>query len=100
MARVVFTPTGVAYGWAFLGYALPGVILYLLFMAAAYKMGLFECLEKWPKVSKVALGSGPALMVLGCYFSMMPPTYLVLIPAVIYVVLSIIGGLALVGKRW
>lgn len=98
VANVVFGPTGLAYCWAFLGYVVAGLSLYLIFMALAYKMELFEHVKRWPRVSQAALYCGPALMALGCYFSTRQTSYFMLIPTGIYAVLSIFGGLALVGK--
>jgi hypothetical protein len=98
VANVVFVPTALAYGWSFLGYVYAGVSLYLIFMFLAYKMELFEHLREWPRISRVALYCGPILLVLGCYFSAKQTSYLMLIPTAIYAALSILGGLALVGK--
>jgi len=98
VANVVYVPTALAYGWSFLGFVVSGLLLYLAFMALAYKMDLFEHLQRWPKISQAALYSGPPLVALGCLFSTLPTSYLMLIPTGIYAVLSILGGVALIGK--
>jgi hypothetical protein len=98
VANVIFSPTLLAYGWISLKYVIAGLILYFVSMIFAYKMWLFENVKSWPKVSLAALYCGPPLLGLGVYFSTQPFGYSMLIPLGIYLVLSIFGGFALVGK--
>jgi hypothetical protein len=98
VANVVFGPTLLAYGWIFLGHAIAGSVLFLSFMAIAYKMDLFEHLNSWPRISQAALLSGLPLIGIGLHFSTQETNYSMLIPGGIYMALSIAGGIALVGK--
>jgi len=95
VTNVVFTPTALAYCWSFLGYVIAALSLYLVFMAVAFKMGLFDDVIKWPRISQAALFSGPVLVGLGCYLSTKQTSYPMLIPTGMYAVLSILGGVAL-----
>ena len=98
MANVVFGPTMLAYIWIAARYIVAGLILYALFLVAAYQMQLFEHVKSWPTTSKAAVFSGPLLIGVGLYYSMQPASYWMIVPVGIYGILSIIGGLALVGK--
>jgi hypothetical protein len=95
VAKVVFVPTTLAYGWLVVGYVRSGLVLFSVFMVGAHLMGLFRRITEWPVISKIALACGPTLIVLGCYFSTLKTAYAMLIPGAIYCVLSIAGGLAL-----
>jgi hypothetical protein len=98
VANVVFSPTLAAYFCVAVKYVITGVILYMIFSAAAYRMQIFKCLRSWPNSSKAALFSSPLLISVGIYWSTQTASYWMMIPAVIYMMLSIAGGLALVGK--
>ena len=99
MAKIVFGPTIVAYGWIILGYVLAGLILYAVVMFAAYRLGLFQRISDWPWIAKIALACGLLLIGVGCFFSVLPTAYSMLIPAAVYVILTIFGGLALRAKN-
>lgn len=99
MAKIVFGPTIVAYGWIILGYVVAGLVLYAVFVFAAYRLGLFQRISDWPWIAKFALASGLLLMGVGCFVSVLPSTYSMLIPAAVYVILTIFGGLALRAKN-
>ena len=98
MANVVFSPTLAAYFCVALKYVATGLILYMVFFAAAYRMRILKCLRSWPKSSRAALYSSPLLISVGIYWSTQSASYWMMIPAAIYMVLSIAGGLALVGR--
>ncbi len=98
VGNIVFAPTGIAYVWAMLGYVPAGLLLYLIFMAGAFKIGLFEQLFEWPTISKIALASGPVLLAMGCYFSAVPTAYFMLIPTFVHAALSIAAWHALASK--
>jgi hypothetical protein len=98
LGNIVFAPTGVAYVWAMLGYVAAGLGLYLIFIAGAFKIGLFDRVREWPTISQVALAAGPILMAAGCYFSRIQTDYYMLIPSVIYALLGICGSRALAEK--
>ncbi len=95
VSSVVFSPTIMAYGLIVVGYVLWGIGLYLIFLGAAYKMHLFQRLRDWPISSRTALFLGVLLIGLGLYSSTQPVGYWMTIPALVYTVLSIVGGLAL-----
>jgi hypothetical protein len=98
VANVIFGPTILAYGWVSLRYVAAGLAFYAVFMFGAYEIRLFEDVRKWPIISQVTLGGGPLLLCVGLYFSTQPYAYTILIPAAIYLVISIAGGIALMGK--
>jgi hypothetical protein len=85
---VVHIPTGLAYMWIFLGFVTAGLLLYGFFMAAAFKIKLFEGFRKWPTLSKLALFSGPPFIALGLYFSTIQTRDYMLIPLVVYLLIS------------
>jgi cytochrome b subunit of formate dehydrogenase len=99
VAQIVFGPTLLAYGWIFLGYVTAGLTVYIIFSFGAYWVHLFDDIKDWPRVSRVALGCGPPLICVGLYFSTQKLSYWMLIPGGIYMLLSILGGVALMGKR-
>jgi len=80
------------------GYIGAGLVFFVVFMLFAYKMWLFENVSKWPAISQVALFCGPLLLAAGLCLSTRPPTYAMIVPLAVYGLLSIAGGLALVGK--
>jgi len=98
ITNVVFTPTLLAYFWVVVKYTTSGLILYLVFMAVAYKMHLFEHLRTWPRISKLALICGPVLIATGVYCSAQAMTYWMIIPGIAYMALCMFGWRALVGK--
>ena len=98
MANVVFTPTLLAYGWIMVGYVASGLVVYLLFLIAAYKMGLFRDVLAWPTVSKAALFWSPVHIAIALYCSTQKTSYQMLLPELAYLILVIAGGLALRGK--
>ena len=98
VANVVFSPTLAAYICVAVKYVITGSILYMIFAAAAYRMRIFKSLRSWPNSSKAALFSSPLLIGVGIYWSTQTASYWMMLPAVIYLLLSIAGGLALVGK--
>jgi hypothetical protein len=91
IANVVHIPTGLAYVWIILGFVTAGLLLYAFFMAAAFKIKLFRGLQQWPAISKLALFSGPPLIVLGLYFSRIQTGYYMLIPLAVYYAISSFG---------
>jgi hypothetical protein len=95
VTSVVFYSAGLAFIWVTTGYTVTGLLFYAGSMWAAHRLGWLQRLREWPLLSKIALVSGPPLVALGCFFSTRPPTYRVLIPFLIYVGLSMIGGLLL-----
>jgi hypothetical protein len=98
VSKVVYSPTLLAYGWIIVHYQFAGFALYGIVMGLAYKMRLFEHARQWPISSQTALAVGPVLLAMGAGFSLMRVGYWMLIPGLAYMVLIIIGGLALKGK--
>jgi hypothetical protein len=91
----VFGPTGLAYIWVSVGYVRSGLILITIFMIWGYLVGVFKRVAEWPLISKITLACGLPLIGLGGYFARQKPTYTILVPAFVYCLLSIAGGLAL-----
>jgi len=98
VGNIVFTPTGIAYVLTMLGFVTAGVGLYLIFVAGAFKIGLFDRVREWPTISLVTLIAGPILIAAGCYFSTIQTDYYMLIPTFIYTLLIICGYRALAAK--
>lgn len=91
--NVVEIPTGLAYGWIFLGFVTAGILLFALFMAAAFKIKLFDGLQQWPAISKLTLLSGPALIALGLYFSTIETSRYMVLPLIAYFLITSLGRL-------
>jgi hypothetical protein len=98
VAYVVDIPTGLAYVWILLGFVTAGLLLYVGFMAAAFRIALFRRFKEWPKISKIALFSGPLLLALGLYFSTIQISYSMLIPLVVYYSITTFGSRAVALK--
>jgi hypothetical protein len=98
VAYVVDIPTGLAYAWIYLGFVTAGLLLYVFFIAAAFKIKLFWRWRRWPISSKLALFSGPALLSLGLYFSTIQTGYYMLGPLIIYFAISAVGCRAIAVK--
>ena len=98
VSKVVYSPTLLAYAWIIVDYRLAGFALYVVVMALGYKMQLFEHVRQWPISSKTALAAGPVLLIMGAGFSLMRTAYWMLLPGFAYMVLIIVGGVALKGK--
>jgi hypothetical protein len=84
-----------AYTLVVVRYVTWGVGLYLVSLVAAYKIGLFRRLGDWPDISRATLFLGAPLVGLGLYCSTLPLGYWMILPVLVYLVLSIIGSLAL-----
>ena len=95
VSSVVFAPTIGAYGLMVVGYVLSGIGTYLFSLAAAYKMRLFARLSEWPLTSRTALFLGVVLIGLGLYCSTQPTAYWMIIPGLVYMMLGMAGGIAL-----
>lgn len=98
MANVVFGPTLLAYFWIMVKYLFSGLILYGAFLIVGYKMGLFEEFGEWPRSSKAGLYGGPVLIAIGIYCSTQRTSYWMIGPGLLYMLLIIVGALALRGK--
>ena len=98
VAGIVFSPTLFAYLMLAVRYRVTGISVYLIAIFIAYKLGVFESLKKWPKVSQFALYAGPVFIVAGLYFSTQAASYSMMIPTVVYGAFCIVAGIALVGK--
>jgi hypothetical protein len=98
VGNAVFVPAAIAYCWTMLGFVAAGLILYLAFMAGAFKAGLFKNVGGWPRVSQVTLVAGPFMVALGCFFSFLPTSYYMLLPTGMYSLLGIWGWRALAAK--
>lgn len=98
VGNVVFVPAAIAYCWTLVGYVVTGIALYLAFIVGALKVGLFDEVHDWPRVSQVTLVAGPTMVILGCYFSLLRTNYYMLLPTVVYTLLSIWGWRALAAK--
>lgn len=95
VTKAVFLPTALEYVFLVVGYPRTGLALYAAFLLAAYLVGAFRRVFEWPLIAKITLACGPPLMGLGYYFSMQDTTYAMYAPGVIYLVLSLAGGVAL-----
>jgi hypothetical protein len=95
VAKVVEIPTGLAYTCISLGFVTAGIILYTLFMAAAFKIKLFEGLQRWPTISKLAVLGGPALIALGFYFSTVQTRRYMVVPLLVYLLITNLGRLVI-----
>jgi hypothetical protein len=95
VSNIVYTPTGIAYGWIVVHFVVAGVVLYLLGLFVSYRTGAFERFGSWPTSSKVAFYMGVPYIALALYFSTRTTTYSMAIPAIIYALVCIVGGLAL-----
>ena len=98
MAQIVFGPTLLAYAWVMVRFVFAGLALYVICIAVGYKMGLFRALQAWPATSKLALFWSPAHIAIAIYWSTQTPSYLMLVPELAYMLLTIVGGLALRGR--
>lgn len=95
VSTAVFVPTALAYAWMSIGYPRSGLALFLVFMVWSYLVGVFKRVSEWPLISKITLACGPPLIALGGYFGTEKTTYAMMMPGLLYCVLSIAGGLAL-----
>jgi hypothetical protein len=93
--NVVEIPTGLAYVWISLGFVTAGLILYTVFMVAAFKIKLFEGLQWWPTISKLTLLGGPALIALGLYFSTVETSRHMIVPLLVYFSITSLGRLVI-----
>lgn len=95
VAQLLYSPILLAELWVGVNYVAAGFILYAAALFLTHKFGLFAQFKNWPKVSKAALYASPLLLVVGLYFSTLPPTYWVIAPLVTHALLCMAGGLAL-----
>jgi len=96
VANVVYGPTTAAYGLFVVHYDWLALGLYLVFMLGArFWLGLFDRLNKWPTISRIALFAGPVYLASGFLFPADVIGYWVLLPAALYTTLAIAGGVTL-----
>jgi hypothetical protein len=99
MAQIVFGPSLLAYAWIMAKFVFAGLAIYILALVVGYKMGLFRDIETWPVASKAALFWSPANIIIALYWSTRSPSYWMVVPALAYMLLTIVGGLALRRRR-
>jgi hypothetical protein len=96
VANVVYVPTTMAYALFLVHYDWLALALYLIFMLGAkFRLGLFEHLDKWPTVSRIALYAGPPYLLAGFLFPAEVIRHWVALPITLYTGVAIAGGVAL-----
>src|SRR3569833_1330100 len=95
---LVYTPTFVAFIWISVRFVFSGLIVWASCMLLAYKLQLFENFREWPTVSRGGFYCGQGLIPLALGFILIPLTYWIVLPIVLYGLLNIAANRALTRK--